>query len=152
MSESSLPPFGPVRGLRALPRLARTLARSRAAAALSKLRGLARRGRRDTGDAPDPLEDRAARVVREYLDAHAESVERAARLQEKAGRLEREGTPSESARNRAERARGEVAAGLVALRARFVEGAGREGARAFDRVVEMVAPAYGPPELPDGPA
>lgn len=153
MSESSLPPFGPARNLRALPRLARTLARSRAAAALNKLRGLtSRREQRDTEDAQDPLENRAERVVREYLEAHAHSVERAARLQEKAGRLEREGTPSESARNRAERARGEVAAGLAALRFRFVEGMGREGARAFDRVVEMLAPAYGTPGLPGGPA
>jgi hypothetical protein len=150
MSESSLPPFGSARNPRALPRLAKTRARSRVAAALSKLRGLTRRRERSgTEDAPDPLENRAARVVREYLDAHAEIVERAARLQEKAGRLEREGTPSESARNRAERARGEVAAGLVALRARFVEAVGREGARAFDRVVAMLAPAYGPPVLPD---
>ena len=149
MSESSLPPFGPARNPRALPRLAKTLARSRAAAALNKLRGLTRRRERSgTQAAPDPLENRAARVVREYLDAHAESVERAARLQEKAGRLEREGTPSESARNRADRARGEVAAGLLALRARFVEAVGRDGARAFDRVVAMLAPAYGPPVLP----
>ena len=134
-----------------MPRLAKALTSSRAAAALNKLRGLTRRGREqsDTQDAPDPLESRARRVVREYLAAHAESVERAARLQEKAGRLEKEGTPSESARNRAERARGEVAAGLAALRDRFVATVGREGARAFDRVVAMLAPAYGPPVLPD---
>jgi hypothetical protein len=133
-----------------LPRLAKAFARSRVAAALSSLRGLTRRRERSGAeDAPDPLENRAARVVREYLDAHAEMVERAARLQEKAGRLEREGTPSESARNRAERAHGEVAAGLLALRARFVAAVGREGARAFDRVVAMLAPAYRPPMLPD---
>ena len=133
-----------------MSRIAKTLARSRAAVALSKLRGLTRhRDRSGTEEPPDPLENRAARVVREYLDAHAEIVERAARLQEKAGRLEREGTPSDSARNRAERARVEVAAGLLALRSRFVEAVGREGARAFDRVVAMLAPAYGPPVLPD---
>jgi hypothetical protein len=133
-----------------LSRLAKTFARSRAVVALSKLHGLTRRREQSgTEDPPDPLENRAARVVREYLDAHAEIVERAARLQEKAGRLEREGTPSESARNRAERARVEVTAGLVALRARFVEAVGREGARAFDRMVAMLAPAYGPPVLPD---
>ncbi len=101
-------------------------------------------------NAPDAVEARAARVVREYLDAHAANLERAARLEEKAGRLERAGTPSETARNRAERARTEVVAGLTALRARFVEAAGREGARAFDRVVEILCPAYGPPGLPDG--
>ena len=133
-----------------MSRIAKTLARARAAAALNKLRGLARRrDRSGTEEPPDPLENRAARVVREYLDAHAEIVERAARLQEKAGRLEREGTPSDSARNRAERARVEVATGLLALRSRFVEAVGREGARAFDRVVAMLAPAYGPPVLPD---
>ena len=133
-----------------MSRIAKTLARSRAAVALSKLRGLTRhRNRSGTEEPPDPLENRAARVVREYLDAHAEIVERAARLQEKAGRLEREGTPSDSARNRAERARVEVATGLLALRSRFVATVGREGARAFDRVVAMLAPAYGPPVLPD---
>ena len=86
--------------------------------------------------------------MREHLEAHAESLERAARLAEKAGRLEKAGTPSDSARNRAERARGEVVAGLEALRARFVEAAGGEGLGVFDRVVEALAPAYGPP----GPA
>ncbi len=133
-----------------MSRIAKTLERSRAAVALSKLRGLTRRrDRSGTEEPPDPLENRAARVVREYLDAHVEIVERAARLQEKAGRLEREGTPSDSARNRAERARVEVATELLALRSRFVEAVGREGARAFDRVVAMLAPAYGPPVLPD---
>ena len=67
------------------------------------------------------------------------------RLGEKAGRLEEAGTPSESARKRAERARGEVVSGLVALRASFVEATGeREGARAFDRAVEFLCPAFAP--------
>ena len=110
-------------------------------------------GRRgDPQETPPPLEARAERLVREYLDAHAENLERAARLEEKAGRLERAGTPSESARNRAARARGEVVAGLVALRARFVEAVGREGARAFDLVVELLCPAYVPPGAPDARA
>ena len=90
--------------------------------------------------------------MREYLDAQAENLERAARLAEKAVRLERDGTPSDSARNRAERARGEVVAGLAALRARFVEAAGGRGAGAFDRVVQALAPPYGPLGLPDGRA
>jgi hypothetical protein len=42
------------------------------------------------------------------------------RLGEKAEWLEKAGTPSESARNRAERVREEVVAGLAALRASFV--------------------------------
>ena len=154
MSESSLPPFEPARRFRALPKLAGALARS-PIAALERLRALARGRRRRARrpvEAPDPLKARAERLVREYLDAHAENLERAARLEEKAGRLERAGTPSESARNRAARARGEVVAGLAAVRARFVEAVGREGARAFDLVVELVCPAYVPPGAPDARA
>ncbi len=92
------------------------------------------------------LESRAELVVREYLGLHAGMVDRAARLGKKAERLERDGIPSESARNRAERARGEVIAGLAALRASFVEAADRrEGANAvFDRVVEFLCPAFAP--------
>ena len=97
------------------------------------------------------LESRAARVVREYLDAHAGKLERAARLEEKAERLEKAGTPSESARNRAERARREVMAGLAALRASFVEAVGeRDGARTFDRVMRILCPTFAPYRLSDG--
>lgn len=82
--------------------------------------------------------------MREYLTSHAGIVERHVRLCKKAERLERDGTPSESARNRAERARGEVVAGLAALRASFVEAAdGGEDANAvFDRVVMLLCPAF----------
>lgn len=67
------------------------------------------------------------------------------RLGEKAERLEEAGIPSESARNRAERARGEVVAGLAALRASFIEAAGgRKAARAFDRALEVLCPAFAP--------
>ncbi len=92
------------------------------------------------------LESRAELVVREYLGLHAGMVDRAARLGKKAERLERDGIPSESARNRAEGARGEVIAGLAALRASFVEAADRrEGANTvFDRVVEFLCPAFAP--------
>ena len=97
------------------------------------------------------LEARAEQTVREYLDAHASNLERAARLKEKAERLEKAGTPSESARNRAERARSEVVAGLAALRSSFVEAAGRwEGAYAFDRVVELLCPAFAPRRPSEG--
>jgi hypothetical protein len=90
------------------------------------------------------LDYRADLAVREYLASHAGIVERHGRLCKKAERLERDGTPSESARNRAERARGEVVAGLAALRASFVEAAdGGEGANAvFDRVVMFLCPAF----------
>lgn len=70
-------------------------------------------------------------------------MERVARLEEKAERLEKGATPSESARNRAERARGEILVGLAVLRASVVEAAGgKDGARAFDRVVEQRCPAF----------
>lgn len=99
----------------------------------------ARRRDAGSGRALDPL---AVHSVRGYLDAHASNLERAVRLVEKAERLENAGMPSESARNRAERARGEVLAGLIALRDSFTEATGkREGARAFDRAVELLCPA-----------
>ena len=97
------------------------------------------------------LESRAARTVREYLAAHAADLERAARLREKAERLEKASTPSESVRNQAERAREEVVAGLTALRASFVESTGgRDEALAFDRVVKLLCPAFTPPRSPAG--
>ena len=108
--------------------------------------------RRDAGPARAPaLESRAARVVREYLETHAANLERAARLAEKAERLEEAGIPSESVRNRAQRARREVVAELAALRASFIEAVGgRDGARAFDRVVGQRCPAFAPYRLSDG--
>lgn len=92
------------------------------------------------------LDFRADLAVREYLASNAGIVERHARLCKKAERLERDGTPSESVRNRTERARVEVAAGLAALRAFFVEAAdGKEDANAvFDRVVMFLCPAFAP--------
>ncbi|MDX6381171.1 MAG: hypothetical protein QOI57_2195 [Rubrobacteraceae bacterium] len=91
------------------------------------------------------LDPRAVQSLREYLDAHAANLERAVRLGEKAERLDKAGIPSESARNRAERAHGEVVAGLGALRASFVEAAGeREGAHAFDHAVKLLCPAFMP--------
>ncbi|MDP9454915.1 MAG: hypothetical protein CYG60_07275 [Actinobacteria bacterium] len=84
-------------------------------------------------------------MIRDYLRSQATNLERAERLGERAARLEKAGIPSESARNRAERAREEVMAGLATLRGRFVEAAGnRDGARAFDRVIDMVCPTFKP--------
>jgi hypothetical protein len=92
------------------------------------------------------LKLRADHTVYEYLGAHAANLERAVRLEEKAERLEEAGIPSESVRNRAERARGEVVAGLVTLRASFVKTASeREVAYAsFDRALETQCPAFAP--------
>ena len=120
--------------------------------ALGRLYTRGRHGAGDPGSVRTPaLESQAARAVREYLDAHAANLERAARLEEKAERLEEAGTPSESARNRAEQARGEVAAGLAALRASFVEAAERgDGAYVFDRVEELLCPAFASHRPSDG--
>ena len=96
------------------------------------------------------MESRAEELVRGYLNAHAALLERATRLEEKVQRLERSGTPSESARNRAGRARGEVVSGLAGLRADFVEAIGeRNGASTFDRAVASLCPAFASHRSPD---
>jgi hypothetical protein len=143
MSESSLPPFGRP-GFRLF---LRTLRRPRLKGTLGRL--YARRRGAGAVRAPD-LEARAERTLREHLDAHAESFERAVRLGEKAERLEEAGTPSESARNRAERAREEVVAGLAALRASFVEAAEKKGGHVFDRVLEQCCPGFAPRQVSNG--
>jgi hypothetical protein len=92
------------------------------------------------------LISRAASTIREYAREHAALFERAQRLREKADRLERAGIPSESAANRAERARMEVATGLLALRASFASSAGGSaGERAFDHEVQRLYPTLGVP-------
>jgi uncharacterized coiled-coil DUF342 family protein len=100
-------------------------------------------GRRKREPAPDlALIPRAASAIREYAREHAALFERAERLREKADRLEREGIPSESAANRAERARMEIETGLLALRASFASSVGeRAGERAFDHEVGRLYPA-----------
>ena len=108
-----------------------------------------RQDARPTGE-QSALESRAIRYVRDYLDAHAANLERAVGLEEKAERLEEAGIPSESARNRAERARGEIVPGLVALRASFVERTGHKGARAFDGALTLLCPVFASRLLSDG--
>jgi hypothetical protein len=113
--------------------------------ALGRLAGRARR--EEEVPAPDlALSSGAATAIREYAEAHATLFERARRLGEKAERLESSGMPSESATNRAVRARGEVQAGLATLRASFVEASGEDdGGRAFDREVERSHPTFALP-------
>lgn len=122
-----------------------------------RLKGLLRRlytRRRDAGDVRVPaLKLRAEQTVHEHLETHAASFDRARRLGEKAERLEEAGTPNESARNRAERAREEVVAELAALRASFIEATGRRrGARVFERVLERRCPTFALPHVPSGRA
>jgi len=129
MSESSLPFLGTLR-LHSFAGVARR--------ALGRLFG------RRTREPDVALISRAASAIREYAREHSALFERAERLLEKADRLERAGIPSESAANRAERARMEVEAGLLALRARFASSAGGSaGERAFDREVERLYPRLG---------
>src|SRR5919107_2875643 len=110
MGEGSLL-FGSAR----FPRFLRTLRPPRSREALRRLYA---RIRRQTGALRrSVLEPRAARAIHEYFETHVASLERATRLEEKAERLEEDGIPSESVRNRAHRARRGVVAGLAALRA-----------------------------------
>jgi hypothetical protein len=88
------------------------------------------------------LASQAASLIRGYARDHAALFERAYRLREKAERLERAGTPSESAANRAERARIEVESGLLALRDAFAASVG-ERERAFDHEIGRLYPALG---------
>jgi len=143
MSESSLPLFGPTKVL------LRTFRPTRLKRIFERLPFGKRHDAGLTGEEPT-LESRVIRSVREYLDAHAANLERAVRLEEKAERLEEAGIPSESARNRAERARGEVMPGLAALRASFFEASGNEGAHVFDRAVKLLCPVFASRLLSDG--
>ncbi len=89
-------------------------------------------GRKRTESAPDlTITSQAASAIKDYARDHAALFEREERLRAKAERLAKAGTPSESADNRAERARMEIEAGLLALRERFAPSAG-ERRRAFD--------------------
>ncbi len=134
MSEGSLPPFG-ISGTKSLPGALKR--------AFGAIFGLPRR--RAQRPEPDPGSGlRAGSVIGRHAGEHAALFERAERLTVKARRLEEAGTPSESANNRAGRARQEVEAGLVALRDAFVASEGEEGARAFDREVYRRFPALGP--------
>jgi hypothetical protein len=125
MSEISLPLLGTLR-LRSFPKAARRV-----------FGRLFARRRAD-------LASQAASAIGEYARDHAALFERAERLRAKAVRLERAGTPSESAANRAERARTEVETGLLALRDSFAASA-EEKRRAFDREVGRLYPTLGLP-------
>jgi hypothetical protein len=129
MSEISLPLLRTLR-LRSFP--------GAAGRVLGKFFGLRRMDR-----APDvALVSQAASTISEYARDHAALFEREERMRAKAERLESAGIPSESANNRAERARMEIEAGLLALRERFAPSAG-ERRRAFDHEAGRLYPALG---------
>jgi hypothetical protein len=100
-------------------------------------------GRRKAESAPDSaMASQAATAIKEYARDHVALFEREERLRAKAERLSEVGTPSESADNRAERARMEIEAGLHTLRDLFAPAAG-ERRRAFDREVGRLYPRLG---------
>lgn len=104
----------------------------------------ARPAAREVGEAD---RERAAAALREFLEENATSVERAARMRNQAERLEREGTPSDSARIRAERAREEVVDGLSRLRRALHTAGEAAAARALDLEVTKLNPPVEPGEI-----
>jgi hypothetical protein len=133
MSEISLPLLGTLR-LRSFPKVV--------GRAIGRVFG-----RRKAESGPDPeVASLAVSAIEGYARDHAALFEREERLRAKAERLAQEGTPSESANNRAERARMEVEAGLLALRERFASSAG-ERRRVFDREAVRLYPTLSFPGL-----
>ena len=102
-------------------------------------------GRRRVEFAPNlAMASQAASAIMEYARDHAALFEREERLRAKAERLAKAGTPSESANNRAERARTEIEAGLLAVRERFAASAG-ERRRVFDHEAGRLYPRLSVP-------
>jgi hypothetical protein len=95
----------------------------------------------DAASPDESLRRSAAEELEAYARAHPAPFERAERLREKVERTGSDGTPSESARLRAARAREEALMALASVRAAFV---GRHGAGAggvFDLEFDARYPA-----------
>lgn len=93
------------------------------------------------------LRGRAAKDIREYAEENEVLFNRASRFEEKVERLQSsDGTTSESAQRRAERAREEIQAGLSDLRSSFASTHGDEGRLAFDTELETLYPRLAAPE------
>lgn len=101
----------------------------------------------EAGERARSARERAVSALREHLAENATTVERAARMRDQADRLEREGTPSDSARNRAERAREEVARGVARLRRSLFAAGDEESARALDAETTKLDPPIQPSEI-----
>jgi len=110
---------------------------------LGRLFGRPHRRTRKPAPTDPALEARAASVVGRHAEERATLFERAERLAGKSLRLDEAGMPSESAGNRADRAREEVEAGLATVRASFVASEGAGGGEAFDREILKRYPALG---------
>jgi hypothetical protein len=89
----------------------------------------------------------AAESIRGYAEDNETLFNRASRFEEKAERLQNsDGTTSESALRRAERAREEIREELSALRESFTASNGGEGKLAFDAELEAMYPQFAAPE------
>ncbi|CAN5907035.1 hypothetical protein BH23ACT11_BH23ACT11_00650 [soil metagenome] len=83
-------------------------------------------------------------MIRDHANQHSTLFERAERHGRRAERLKREGTPSDSAHNRAERAKHEVALELANLRASFLAQVNSpQSESAFDQEVDVLYSALG---------
>lgn len=100
-----------------------------------------------SGEIADAARERAAKVLSEHLRKNATNLDRAARMRDQAERLEREGIPSDSARNRAARAREDVAEGIARLRRAMISSGEEEPARALDLEVLKLDPPIQPGEI-----
>lgn len=90
---------------------------------------------------------RAAKALEDHLRQNATSLDRAVRMRDQAERLDREGTPSDSARNRADRAREELADGIARLRRAMISSGEEESARALDLQAMKIDPPIQPAEI-----
>lgn len=138
MNEESIAPSTPT-GPRTLP--------ARAGRALKRLLGLSGESPAEDNPAPESpavpepspeLRSRAAARIQEYIDENAMLFDRATRYEARTERLRDEGTPSESARNRAERARQEIRESFADIRKSLIASDGEEGGRAFDMEISAV--------------
>lgn len=139
MSEGSLPPFRRI-GLSFRP-----------AKLVRKILGRVRPGESKSRSAVEKSgyldsRERAASLIQEHAASHATLFERLERLRARAERLEQEGTPSDSANNRADRAEGEVRTSLMDLRSSFAASGGDIGA--FDLELKRGYPGFEVPENP----
>jgi hypothetical protein len=91
--------------------------------------------------------ERAAGVLREFLAENDTNVERAVRKRDQAERLELQGIPSDSARNRAERAREEVVDGISRLRRSLVDSNETGAARALELEIKKLGLSVSPEEI-----
>lgn len=95
----------------------------------------------------DAERERALAALQGFMLENSTNVDRALRLRDRADRLEREGIPSDSAHNRASRAREEIVGGLAGLRLSLGQSGEPGAARALDLEVTRMSLEIGPGEI-----